>query len=91
MLTYTDELGNEVIVDSLENAEDEDRFYAEVEKMERFEDLATHIKETFEDIEQYNLNKVLYCEDCNNDEKYESLNELKDKLVLLIEDIDKII
>ena len=57
--------------------------------METIEDIAMHIKATFEDIEQYNINKILYCEDCNNDEKFESLEDIKDKLVLLLEDIDK--
>jgi len=59
--------------------------------METIEDIAMQVKATFEDIEQYNINKILYCENCDNNEKFESLEDLKDKLVLLIEDIDKTI
>ena len=57
--------------------------------METIEEMAMHIKATFEDIEQYNINKILYCENCNNNEKFDSLEEIKDKLILLLEDIDK--
>ena len=60
-------------------------------KMETIEDITKHIKATFEDIEQYNINKILYCENCGNDEKFEALEEIRDKLVLLLEDIDKTI
>ena len=57
--------------------------------METIEDITMHIKATFEDIEQFNLNKIQYCENCTNDEKFDSLAEVKDKLVLLLEDIEK--
>jgi len=56
--------------------------------MQDIHDITMHIKATFEDIEQYNLNKIQYCENCSNDEKFESLREAKDKLILLIQDID---
>ena len=59
--------------------------------MEAIEEVAEHIKATFEDIEQYNINKILYCENCDNSEKFATLEEIKDKLVLLLEDIDKTI
>ena len=55
--------------------------------METIEDIGMHIKATFEDIEVYNLAKI------ENDiftpgEKLQHLEEAKDKLVLLIQDID---
>ena len=59
--------------------------------METIEDFAMRIKATFEDIEQYNINKILYCENCNNDEKFDVLRETKDKLILLVDDIDRVL
>lgn len=53
------------------------------------EDIAMHIKATFEDIEVYNLAKIEN-DIFSNDEKLQYLEELKDKLVLLIQDIDKL-
>ena len=55
--------------------------------METIEDLSMHIKATFEDIEVYNLVKI------ENDiftpgEKLQYLEEAKDKLILLLQDID---
>jgi len=46
--------------------------------METIEDIAMQVKATFEDIEQYNINKILYCDDCSKNEKFESLEDLKD-------------
>ena len=56
--------------------------------METIEDISMHIKATFEDIEVYNLAKI------ENDiftsgEKLQHLEEAKDKLILLIQDIEK--
>jgi len=56
--------------------------------MEHIEEITMQVKAVFEDIEQYNINKILYCENCTYNEKLEVLKELKDKLVLLLEEVE---
>lgn len=55
--------------------------------MESLEDIAIHIKATFEDIEVYDLSRIEN-DIFSDDEKLQHLEEAKDKLVLLIQDID---
>ena len=55
--------------------------------METIEDMSMHIKATFEDIEVYNLAKIEN-DIFTDDEKLQHLKEAKDKLILLIQDID---
>ena len=55
--------------------------------METIEDMSMHIKATFEDIEVYNLAKIEN-DIFTDDEKLQHLKEAKDKLILLIHDID---
>jgi len=56
--------------------------------METVEEIAESIKETFRDIEHRQINKILYCEECNNIEKLETVDEVLDRLKILIEEIE---
>jgi predicted RNase H-like HicB family nuclease len=59
--------------------------------METIEEVAELIKSVFEDIEHHQINKILYCEICNNFEKLETLEEALDRLKLMIEEIENTI
>jgi hypothetical protein len=56
--------------------------------METVEDAAELIKSVFEDIEHYQINKILYCKECDNIEKLETLEEALDRLKLIVEEIE---
>jgi hypothetical protein len=56
--------------------------------METVEEIAESIKETFENIEHRQINKILYCEECSNMEKLEIVDEVLDRLKILIEEIE---
>jgi len=56
--------------------------------METPQEAAELLKSIFEDIEHRQINKILYCDECDNFEKLEALEEALDRLKLAIEEIE---